>query len=71
MLFSEMTCRICHFAAGTKILLFDKNGHFLTLIKKELFLSKHKSIYAVIYFDDLVTSFLLFIFLLLYLALYI
>ncbi len=40
-LFSEIICRICSFATGIKILLFDKNLHILILTKKEPFLTKN------------------------------
>ena len=40
MPFSVIICRICSFAAGIIILLFDKICHILILAKKELFFTK-------------------------------
>ena len=46
LLFCEIICRICPFAAYIKILLFSKNCHILILTKKELFFTKDTYYYS-------------------------
>lgn len=45
-LFSQIICRICSFATGIKIFLFDKNLHILILTEKKPFISKNTNLFT-------------------------